>query len=137
MKIEIDVEDLRRLYDLATDSPLVCSGNFETEDVRVLRRLALKIGANVEAATPDEFVRDFPHAYVPTTIGQERRWIPIDGSFQGGRMETSTEALTRLGGSLPTTCVAGSRARRCGREADHPIHQPGAPEPTSDPDTEI
>lgn len=136
MKIEIEIEDLRRLYDLATDSPLMCSGSFETDDVRVLRRLALAIGANISVATPDEFVRDFPHAFKPTTYRNERKFLGTQGDpFASGQWETEESALERLGGKYPDSCIAGSYGiRKCRREASHPIHQPGAPEPTSDPD---
>lgn len=139
VKIEIDIEDLRRLYDLATDSPLMCSGSFETDDVRVLRRLGRTIGADLSAATPDEFVRDFPHDFKPSDYRSERRWIPNDIRIYSSRWETEEEALARFGGQYPDACTAGALqgSRRCGRPADHPIHQPDAPEPTSDPDDMI
>jgi len=135
--IDMDEEDLRRLYDLATDSPLMCSGSFETDDVRVLRRLGRKIGADLSAATPDEFARDYPHEFKPTHYQSERRWIGTDRTFGRSVWETEAEALARLGGSYPDECIAGTHERRCMRPADHPIHQPDAPEPTSDPDDMI
>lgn len=131
MKIEIDIEDLRRLYDLATDSPLICSGSFETEDVRVLRRLGIKIGADLTAATPDEFSRDFPHEFKRATTDYLKMWIGRERRF-----ETDNEVMVRLG-ELPTGCIEGTRSRPCNRDANHPIHQPDAPEPTSDPDDMI
>ncbi len=137
--IEIDEDDLRRLYDLATDSPLMCSGSFETDDVRVLRRLGLKIGADLGPATPVEFERDFPHAFddgvrrMPITVPDLR---PRRRGFY--RLETPEETAARIARQIPsTTCKAGSYNRPCGRDADHPLHQSGAPEPTSDPDAMI
>jgi hypothetical protein len=132
--IEIDEDDLRRLYDLATDSPLMCSGSFETDDVRVLRRLGRRIGADLSVATPDEFARDFPHAFEPKSYRSERQYV---GPRLHGVWETEEQALARLGGAYPNECDAGSHNRRCMRPADHPIHQPDAPEPTSDPDAMI
>lgn len=137
MKIEIELADLQRLYDLATDSPLMCSGSFETDDVRVLRRLALKIGADITAATPDEFVRDFPHAFDPPSYEAERRYHHHGGPLGAPIWETEEQVLARLGGIYPDACMAGRGARRCNRPADHPLHHPDAPEPTSDPDAMI
>ena len=140
MKIEIDIDDLRRLYDLATDSPLMCSGSFETDDVRVLRRLGRTIGADLSVATPDEFVRDFPHAFKPSDYHSERRYIrsAAPGMYLAyPKWETEAEVLARFGGQYPDECTAGTFSRRCMRPADHPIHQPDAPEPTSDPDDMI
>ena len=135
--IEIDEDDLRRLYDLATDSPLMCSGSFETDDVRVLRRLARKIGADLSVATPDEFVRDFPHAFNDGIL-RRPMWRHQLRRPSASRAETPDEMAERVAGAHPSAeCVAGSYNRRCMRPADHPIHQPDAPEPTSDPDAMI
>ncbi len=134
--IEIDEDDLRRLCDLATDSPLICSGSFETDDVRVLRRLGRRIGADLSVATPDEFVRDFPHAF-DDGIFRKTRWRNII-SGQRGRWERPDETAERVARTPASAeCVADSYNRRCNRPADHPIHQPDAPEPTSDPDAMI
>jgi hypothetical protein len=139
VKIEIDEDDLRRLYDLATDSPLMCSGSFETDDVRVLRRLGRTIGADLSVATPDEFVRDFPHAFKPKNYNSERRYERhnLTDFLLRPAWETEAEVLARFGGQYPDECTAGTFSRRCMRPADHPIHQPDAPEPTSDPDAMI
>ena len=141
MKIEIDEDDLRRLYDLATDSPLMCSGSFETDDVRVLRRLGRTVGADLSVATPDEFVRDFPHPFKPADYYNQRRYrsddLRIAPRRRGAPWETEAEVLARFGGQYPDECTAGTFSRRCMRPADHPIHQPDAPEPTSDPDDMI
>jgi hypothetical protein len=135
--VEIDEDDLRRLYDLATDSPLMCSGSFETDDVRVLRRLGRRIGADLSVATPDEFVRDFPHAF-NDGIFRRPMWRHQPGRFFDNGWETPDEMAERIARSdASAECVAGSYSRRCNRPADHPIHQPDAPEPTSDPDDMI
>jgi hypothetical protein len=134
--IEMDEDDLRRLYDLATDSPLMCSGSFETDDVRVLRRLGRRIGADLSVATPDEFARDFPHAFNDGIFRRPmRRHQPGRGV---DRLETPDETAERVALAHPSAeCLAGSYNRRCMRSADHPIHRPDAPEPTSDPDAMI
>jgi hypothetical protein len=135
--VEIDEDDLRRLYDLATDSPLMCSGSFETDDVRVLRRLARRIGADLSVATPDEFVRDFPHAF-DDGIFRRPMWHHLPGRPAASRAGTPDEMAERWALTPPSEeCVAGSYNRPCNRPADHPIHQPDAPEPTSDPDAMI
>jgi hypothetical protein len=134
--IEIDEDDLRRLYDLATDSPLICSGSFETDDVRVLRRLARRIGADLSVATPDEFVRDFPHAFNDGIFRRPMWRHPADRP--SGRPETPDETAERVAQSEASAeCMAGSYNRRCMRADWHPIHQPDAPEPTSNPDAMI
>lgn len=103
-RISVPLDDVRRLFDLAVDSPLMCSGSFETDDVRLLRRLAIQIGVDPESGTPDEFLRDYPHVF---------------------------RSYTR-----DNKCTAGTYGRRCNRPAGDPIHSPGAPEPTRDPDEE-
>lgn len=134
--IEIDEDDLRRLYDLATDSPLICSGSFETDDVRVLRRLGRKIGADLSVATPDDFVRDFPHAF-NDGIFRRPMWRHQPGRGVD-RLETPDEVAERVALAHPSAeCVAGSYNRRCMRADWHPIHRPDAPEPTSNPDAMI
>lgn len=119
--IKLSFEDAQRIFDLATDSPLVCSGSFETDDVRVLRRLAETIGVDPAKATPSEFVRDFPHAFDPTRVDVERDWVRDDTDPSGMRRETDAAVYARLGES-PDRCIAGSYNRRCTRPAADPIH---------------
>lgn len=129
--VTLGLETAQRLYDLATDSPLMCSGSFETEDVIVLRELAKAIGLDPIKATPDEFVRDFPHPYKPFNINIEReqvhtgeyRFLPVSGGeYEVLRPETDEEVHARLG-EIPDRCSAGSYNRQCKRPASDPIHQ--------------
>jgi hypothetical protein len=120
--VSIDIDDARRIFDLAVDSPLVCSGNFETEDVVVLRRFAAQIGADPAAATPDLFARDFPHAFVPFDVKLERNEITDPAARFGQRWETDEEVYARLGSS-PDRCEAGAYSRRCAQPAADQIHE--------------
>lgn len=131
--VTLRFEDAQRLFDLATDSPLVCSGSFETDDVVVLRRLAETIGVDPAAATPSEFVRDFPHPFQPFNINIERNSVATGEtvhskvtpgvSWPETRPETDEEVYARLG-EAPDRCSAGSYDRRCTRPAADPIHTP-------------
>ena len=119
--ITIRREDAKHLFDLAVDTPLVCSGSFDTDDVVVLRKLAGLIGVDPAKATPSDFVRDFPHAFEPFNVGIERMERRDDAAPGGIRWETDEEVYARLGES-PDWCVAGDYNRRCRRPANDPIH---------------
>lgn len=127
--VAIDLEDARRIFDLAVDSPLICSGSFETEDVVVLRRFAERIGADPAIATPDEFIRDFPHPFKPFNLEFERDRVGtgeyregIGGRHPRTRPETDDEVYARLG-TEPDRCSAGEYRRQCTRPAADPIHE--------------
>lgn len=120
--VTVRFEDAQRIFDLAVDTPLVCSGSFETDDVRVLRAFAETIGVDPAKATPSEFVRDFPHTYVPFAVAIERDERRDDASPGGIRWETDEEVYARLGEG-PDRCSAGDYNRRCTRPANDPIHQ--------------
>lgn len=123
--ITIRKEDLRHLFDLAVDTPLLCSGSFDTDDVNVIRMTAGLIGADPAAVTPAEFIRDYPHEFKPINWQLERDQIvgPAPGTdhFSQHRLETEAEVMARLG-QLPDACVAGSYNRQCGRPASDPKH---------------
>ena len=111
--ITMSLEDARHLFDLAIDTPLLCSGSFETDDVKVLRALAEKINVDPSVATPDDFVRDFPHAF--------KAWRPSAdlGKCRADRLEV----IERLGqGTTPDRCSAGGYKRRCLRAQSDPMH---------------
>lgn len=127
--VTIQLEDAQRLFDLATDSPLVCSGSFETDDVVVLRRLAQLIGVDPAGATPAEFVSGFPHAFQPYRLDMDRREIETGENrvvagvvYASTRWETDEEVMARIG-TVADRCSAGVWRRWCGRPADDPIHQ--------------
>jgi hypothetical protein len=124
MKIKLDLDDARRIFDLAVDSPLICSGSFETEDVVVLRRFAERIGVDPAKATPEEFVRDFPHTFRPFNVQIERNQVADPDPPHGLRWETDDEVYARLGSS-PDRCEAGAYSRRCARPSADPIHHVG------------
>ena len=120
--VTVRFEDAQRIFDLAIDTPLVCSGSFETDDVRVLRAFAVTIGVDPAKATPEEFVRDFPHPFKPFNIGIEHDLVRDDAAPGGMRSETDAEVYARLG-ETPDRCSAGDYNRRCRRPADDPMHQ--------------
>lgn len=120
-RVTLALDDARRLFDLATDSPLICSGSFETDDVVVLRRLAETIGVDPAKATPSEFVRDFPHPFEPFRVDIERNELRDHRAPHGIRWETDDEVYARLG-QHPDHCVAGDYNRRCRRPEADPIH---------------
>lgn len=110
--VTIRREDAQRLFDLATDSPLVCSGSFETDDVVVLRKLAALIGVDPAIATPDEFASQYPHQHKRRAVG---------GAMAYG--ETGEQARARIARErADQTCWVGTYGRRCGKLADDPIH---------------
>lgn len=139
--VTIRREDAQRLFDLAVDSPLVCSGSFETDDVVVLRRLAALIGVDPAIATPSEFLRDFPHPFKAFAVDIERNEVVDTTSptihvfgvmcHEGTRMETDDEVYARLGEG-PDRCSAGSYSRRCTRPAADPIHQTSGGTPAAE-----
>jgi hypothetical protein len=62
--VRLTLEDLRHLFDLAVDSPTVCSGSFETIDVELLRKIATVIGIEPNTITPSEFLNQYRHDFV-------------------------------------------------------------------------
>lgn len=141
--VPISREDLRHLFDLAVDTPLVCSGSFDTEDVDLLRRVAVAIGVdpNSPDVTPDEFISQYPHKFVPRKVWAERgtvsEWVSPDGTAHPDlpahtetrhwrprmRHESSDETLARIAEErADLTCHAGPGNRSCGRPAADPIH---------------
>lgn len=121
-RITLSLEDARHLFDLAIDTPLLCSGSFETDHVVVLRKLAALINVDPATATPDDFVRDFPHTYKPFNIHGEGGYVWDANAPDGRRPETDAEVYARLGEN-PDRCSAGGYDRRCRRPQTDPIHQ--------------
>jgi hypothetical protein len=149
--IEIHIDTLRHLFDLATDSPLVCSGSFDSDDVDVLRDTATVIGVDPAKITPNEFVTNYPHPFKRRTVTAEPRqvheWLnglgnvipEVDGRVPGNarlnyRPETAAEQRERMAEErADVTCQAGGFGRPCRRLADHPLHH-GVPLPKREDD---
>jgi len=108
-EITIRLEDAQRIFDLAIGADQACSGFMVTDDVLAMRRLAETLGVAPAVCTGREFVRDFPHSFVPFNPG-----IDSDG-------ESGPGAYARLG-EKPDQCLAGSYNRRCLRPEADPIH---------------
>ena len=53
--------DLQALFDLAVNSMDFGSGFFGTDEVVLLRRIALHLGVDPMKATPNEFHANYPH----------------------------------------------------------------------------
>lgn len=108
----VSVEDLKHLFDLAVDTPLVCSGSFDTDDVNLLRRIATLLGVDPNSITPDEFASQYPHPYKKRTVCAQMLFN-----------ETPEQTRTRIAEErADLTCQAGTYGRRCGKPADDPIH---------------
>lgn len=134
---KLPLDDLRRLFDLAVDTPLLCSGSFDTDDVNVLRRVAEALGVDPETITPDEFITQYEHRFKPRQVNRDRRetgeWRTPGGTVVEehapgtryvSRPETDEEYFARLDDELSDLgCQAGTYERRCGRLAHDPKHR--------------
>lgn len=61
--VTLATEDLRALFDIATGSLNFGSGFLDSDEVEVLRRVAVVIGVDPMAGTPPEFAVRTPHPY--------------------------------------------------------------------------
>ncbi len=111
--VTIRREDVRHLFDLAVDTPLVCSGSFDTDDVNLLRRIAELLGVDPNKITPDEFASQYPHPYMRRPVFAEMRFN-----------ETPDQARARIAEErIDPACQVGTYGRRCGKPTDDPIHR--------------
>jgi hypothetical protein len=125
--VTIPLETLKHLFDLAVDTPLLCSGSFDTDDVNVLRETAERIGADPEAITPDEFITQYVHTFKPRPVNT-RPWPVQTGNpgpaGRGYRQETPEETAARNAEErADVSCQAGSYGRKCGLPEDDPKHR--------------
>jgi hypothetical protein len=134
--IPISRDDLRHLFDLAVDTPLVCSGSFDTEDVALLRRIAVALGTDPNTITPTEFANQYPHPYKRRGVYERRLtvggWGGADGVMYDdsgpgrrwiSRVETPAERDARVAEEKAADgCVVGMYSRPCGKPATDPIH---------------
>ncbi len=150
----VTLDDLRHLFDLAVDTPLVCSGSFDTDDVNVLRRIATTLGVdpNDPNITPDEFISQYPHPHKrravrtePGVVGwyEDRKTGETVAQYAAGRAyhsryENPEEIAARVAEErADNTCQAGPGGRPCGKLPDDPIHvQATPPEPPDAPLTD-
>jgi hypothetical protein len=136
----ITLDDLKHLFDLAVDTPLVCSGSFDTDDVNVLRRVATMLGVDPNSITPDEFASQYPHPHKrrpvntnpwPVSLYVDAAGVvhaePGPGRKFRTRLETSEETAARNAEEwADDTCQVGVYGRRCAKLPDDPIHTPEA-----------
>jgi hypothetical protein len=125
--LPIEVGDLRHLFDLAVDSPTVCSGSFENDDVDLLRKIAVLINVDPEGITPEDFITNYPHTYRPTGVGFGRQglWIKALGQPYQRRAEFEpidewNARIVRESEGRP--CGRGEYRRECGLPEDDPKH---------------
>lgn len=61
--MNIEKEAVQRLFDMVCNSMDFGSGFLESEDVEVLRDVAVKLGVDPVVGTPYEFRRNYPHKF--------------------------------------------------------------------------
>jgi hypothetical protein len=134
---DLNLDDIRRLFDLAVDSPLLCSGSFETDDVALLARLAATLGVDPHTITEGtDFEAEYRHPFksrlVRALVGVVGEWITAEGEvltdypdprLPGTRFrtrpETGAEAQARIAAErADLTC----QVNRCGKPEDDAIH---------------
>lgn len=120
----VNDDDLRRLFDLAVDSPLLCSGSFEDDDVELLARLAVTLGVDPwETITRGtDFESRHVHPFQPRRVLAERlpvREWDIRVHRYVVREETGAETIARVAKErADVTC----QVNRCGKPKTDPIH---------------
>lgn len=118
MAVTLTHEDAQRIFDLALGMDQACSGYMESEDVALMRRLAVAIGVDPAAATPDEFASQYPHAYVePPGPVKDLKRPRVIRDIGRGRTASMPDPDYAPPGGWP--CYA---SRRCGRPREHEIH---------------
>lgn len=64
-KVRIELEDLKALFDVAVNSMDFGSGFLDTDEVNVLRRVAVVIGVDPMVGTPMDFRKRIAHPFTP------------------------------------------------------------------------
>lgn len=65
-EIAVPLAELRHLFDISTvGSMSFGSGFLDTEEVDVLRRIAVRLGVDPMEGTPSNFRREYPHVLKP------------------------------------------------------------------------
>lgn len=121
----IAIDDLRRLFNLAVDSPLICSGSFETDDVELLADIATRIGVDPWRTVTHgtEFESRYLHPFKPRRAHAEAHYVHHGPRGQmSSRLETEAEVQARLAEErADLTC----QVARCGRPREDAHHIPG------------
>jgi hypothetical protein len=71
----ITLDELKKLFDLATESMDFGSGFMDHEEVVLLRRVAVIIGVDVKEGTPDNFRASFAHDVVDPREKEHKVWV--------------------------------------------------------------
>jgi hypothetical protein len=127
--VTMSKDSAQRVFDALSNSMDFGSGFLESEDVLALRELARVIGVDPSIGTPDEFKRDFPHAF--ESFGENRKAVAqrLGLLRQEVRYSVTNEPFTvttidENGMPKESVCKVGSYGRTCMRGAGDPIHQP-------------
>jgi hypothetical protein len=75
--VEVEFDDLQKLFDTAVNSMDFGSGFLDHDEVVVLRRFAGLLGVEKMTATPDNFRKQFNHHYRPQ-IRTVYDWTVLD-----------------------------------------------------------
>jgi hypothetical protein len=119
------------LFDTLATSLDFGSGFLDTEEVAALRGLAEAIGVDPAKATPDEFKRDYPHAFEGETDRTQIAWMC--GALEQTRAVSVTGSPytvnTIRDDAMPdyAPCKIGSYGRKCLKPETDPIHEAARP----------
>jgi len=68
--VNLKREHVQRLFDICVNSMDFGSGFLESDDIEVLRAVAVSLGVDALVATPSEFKRNYAHPYVMSRDGE-------------------------------------------------------------------
>lgn len=66
-KVAVEVEDVKALLDIATQSMDFGSGFLDDEEVETMRRIAAQVGVDPINVTPSSFTGKYFHSYRPSS----------------------------------------------------------------------
>lgn len=72
--VAIPTDDLRALFDIAVGSMNFTSGFLDSDEVNLLRKVAVIIGVDPMVATPKEFARRIAHPFTLPASERLERW---------------------------------------------------------------
>lgn len=100
---EVPTNDLRALFDIATESMDFGSGFLDDDEVAVLRRVAVLIGVDPMVGTPRPYVKKYPHTM-----------DAVEKPVYDWNIADPYRRMNAVG--VKTVC------RYCGEGADHIVH---------------